>query len=98
MDSVTVGPDDNLFEVLGHSPEEAANLLVRSKLVGELRQFIREKDMSLRKAADFFGTTHSRINDLMQGRIDKFGIDYLINLLARTGKRVTIHVEDPAGA
>ena len=94
MKSVHVNPDENIFEVLGFEAEEAANLLIRSQLMGELKQYIRDKEMSLREAADFFGTSHPRISDLMQGRINKFKIDYLIGLLSKTGKRVTLQIED----
>ena len=94
-DRVVVGPNDNIFEVLGRSPEEATNLLMRSQIMGELRQFIRDEEMSLRSAADFFGVSHPRISDLMKGRIDKFKIDYLLNLLVKTGKKATLHIEQP---
>ena len=93
MKKVTVSPDENIFEVLGSHPDEAANLLIRSQLMGELKQYILDNQLSLRKAASFFEVTHPRISDLMQGRIDKFGIDYLVNLLAKAGKRVTIQIE-----
>lgn len=96
MKSVRVGPDENIFEVLGFEGEEAANLLIRSQLMGEIKQYIRDKEMSLRAAAEHFGTSHPRISDLMQGRIDKFKIDYLIGLLSKTGKRVKIQIEDLA--
>ena len=94
MKSVTVGPNDNIFEVLGFEAEEAANLLIRSRIMSELQQFIKDSEMTLRGAADHFGVSHPRISDLMKGRIDKFKIDYLVNLLSKTGKRMTIHIED----
>ncbi len=94
MEQVKVDADDNIFEVLGFEADEAANLLIRSQLMGELKQYIRDQDLSLRKAAKFFDTSHARVSDLMQGRIDKFKIDYLVNLLAKIGKRVKIHIED----
>ncbi len=94
MKSVIVGPDDNIFEVLGFDTEEAANLLIRSQLMGEIKQFIRDNKMSLREAAEYFGTSHPRINNLMQGRINQFKIDYLIVLLYKTGKSVKLQIED----
>ena len=86
MNSVRVSLEGNIFEVLGFDKGEAANLLIRSNLMGIIRQYVRDEGMSLRKATAFFGTSHSRISDLMQGRIEKFTIDYLINLLAQTEK------------
>ena len=93
-----VSAGDNIFETLGHAPEEAANLLIRSRLMGELKQFIRDNKMSLRKAATFFDISHPRISDLMKGRIDRFGIDYLVDMAHKAGKRVTILIEDVESA
>ena len=98
MKKVTVSPTQNIFEVLGRHPDEAANLLIRSRLMGELRQYITENKLSLRKAAALFDVAHPRISDLMQGRIDKFGIDYLVNLLSKVGKSVTVQVENKKDA
>ncbi len=98
MKKIVVNQDQNIFEVLGRNPEEAANLLIRSQLMGELKQYILDNNLSLRKAAVFFEVTHPRISDLLQGRIDKFGIDYLVNMLTKTGKRVTIQIEDVSEA
>lgn len=97
MKKVIVSPTQNIFEVLGRHPDEAANLLLRSRLMGELKQYIIENKLSLRKAAALFDVAHPRISDLMQSRIDKFGIDYLVNLLAKIGKRVTVQIEDQKG-
>lgn len=94
MKKETVGPGSNVFEALGRSPEVAANLLIRSQLMGNLKQYIKDNGMSLRVAGDFFGIAHPRISDLMQGNIDKFTIDYLVNMTCKTGKRVTLIVED----
>ena len=42
------------------------------------------------QAADVFGIQQSRISDLMRGKIDKFTIDKLVNMLARIGKTVKV--------
>ena len=92
MKSVRVKSTENIFEALGFEKEEADSLLIRSQLLGEIKQYIRDSEMSLRSAATFFGVSHPRISDIMQGRIDKFKIDYLVDLLGKTGKRVTINI------
>ena len=68
-------------------------MLMRADLMIELERFIREEKLSQRKAADFFGVHQPRINDLMNGRIEKFSVDVLLNMLQTTGKRVRIRVE-----
>ena len=51
MNGVTVNPDENIFEVLGHKKEEASNLLIRSQLMGEVKQYIRDNGMTLRSCS-----------------------------------------------
>lgn len=88
--------DDNIFAEFGYSEHEAINLQIRSSLILELSEFIKDKGMTQRQAAAFFGIHPPRINDLMNRRIDKFTIDALVNLAARTGKRITIKLEEAA--
>lgn len=89
-----VEPSDNIFEVLGFEKEEAENLRIRARLMQEITSFIKDKDMTIRGAAAFFGVSHPRISDLQKGRINKFKIDYLLELLSKAGKRMTIQIED----
>ena len=93
MNEHVVGPNDNVFESLGFDREEAANLLIRSNLMIEITKFIQSNDLSLRKAGEYFGVNHSRINDILKGDIDKFTIDYLVNMLSRAGKEVNVSVQ-----
>lgn len=98
MDKTIISKDENIFEALGFEKKEAANLLIRADLVHELVKFIKENKLSLRKAADFFDVSHSRINDLHQGRLDQFTIDYLVNLISKTGKTVRLRLEEKKAA
>ncbi len=89
----SVKSSGNVFEDLGFEKAEAANMLMRADLMIELERFIREEKLSQRKAANFFGVHQPRINDLMNGRTEKFSVDVLLNMLQTTGKRVRIQVE-----
>ena len=80
----------NVFEDLGFERGEAANMLMRADLMIEIEWYIRDEGMSQRRAAEFFGVHQGRINDLMNGRIEKFSVDMLLNMLRATGKRVRI--------
>jgi hypothetical protein len=48
---------DNVFEDLGFSPSEAANLKVRADLLLDLRQYIHAQGWTQTQAAEFFGET-----------------------------------------
>ena len=92
----TVQSTESLFEAFGYSPNEAANLEIRADWMLALERYIRDEKMTQREAARFFGIHQPRINDLMKRRIDKFTIDALINMLAKTGKSVKIEIQEPA--
>lgn len=66
----------------------AQNLKIRSELMITLRQYIEDAGLGQKEAAEVFGICQPRISDLMRGKIDKFTIDKLVNMLARIGKTV----------
>ena len=43
-----------------------------------------------REAAKRFGITQPRLNDVLRGRIDKFSLDALVNMLAHAGMREVV--------
>ncbi|MBX2822361.1 MAG: helix-turn-helix domain-containing protein [Rhodothermaceae bacterium] len=98
MDKNRVGPNDNIFEALGFKKEEAANLKIRAKLMAELTRYIRDEGLSLRKAGEVFDIAHPRVNDLLQGNIDKFTIDYLVNMMTKIGKEVSVNIKQRKAA
>ncbi|MDW8469831.1 MAG: XRE family transcriptional regulator [Burkholderiales bacterium] len=52
--------------------------------------------MTQRKAASRFGVTQPRLNDLLRGKIEKFSLDALVNMLAHAGMRVEVRVKKAA--
>jgi len=78
----------NVFEALEDDPAMAQNLKIRSELMIALRQYIEDAALDQKEAAEVFGVHQPRISDLMRGKIDKFTIDKLVNMLARIGKTV----------
>ncbi|MET0108352.1 MAG: XRE family transcriptional regulator [Candidatus Thiodiazotropha sp.] len=78
----------NVFEALEDDPAMAQNLKIRSELMITLRQYIEDAGLDQKEAAEVFGVYQPRISDLMRGKIDKFTIDKLVNMLARIGKTV----------
>jgi len=80
----------NVFEALEDDPAMAQNLKIRSELMVSLRTYIEGEGLGQKKAAEVFGVHQPRISDLMRGKIDKFTIDMLVNMLARIGKTVKL--------
>ncbi|MDD4275086.1 MAG: XRE family transcriptional regulator [Desulfobacter postgatei] len=87
----------NVFKDLGFSQEESDKLIIKSKLMMEIESFIKNKGMTQAHAAELMGVTRPRISDVMRGKIDKFTIDALVDMLSKAGLQVAVTVKH-AGA
>ena len=87
----------NIFEDLGFDRQEATNLKIRADLMLDLRKFIQDRNWTQTEAAEFFGETQPRISNLMNGDIDRFGIDKLVQMLSCAGMNVRVLVTPKAG-
>lgn len=85
---------DNVFLDLGFSADEAQNLLLRSELMSKVRTIAR--GMTQQEAANLLGITQPRLNLLLKGKIEKFSLDALVNMLAKAGMHVKLTVRKAA--
>ena len=95
---------ENVFTDLGFSPKEAAALQTKSRrivseklaikesLMTELSTWIDEKKLKQHDAAMILGITRPRVSDVVHKKTVKFTIDALVDMLARTGKRVELAI------
>jgi predicted XRE-type DNA-binding protein len=82
----------NVFRDLGLGQEEAEHLRLRSTLMGAVRQLMADRHLTQAKAASLFGVTQPRMSDLVRGKIERFSIDGLIEMLSRAGVHVEMRV------
>ncbi len=82
----------NVFTDLGFEPEEALNLKVRSDLMIEISKLIEERGLTQTAAADLLRVTQPRISDLVRGKIDRFSVDSLLEMLGHAGVNVSFVV------
>ncbi len=95
MSNITKG-SDNIFKDLGFEDEEAINLKIRADLMIDLQRFVKAKNWTQAEAAAFFSETQPRISNLMNGDIDRFSIDKLVQMLDRAGMEICISVTSKA--
>jgi predicted XRE-type DNA-binding protein len=86
----TKSAGQNVFLDLGFPALEAENMRVRADLMIELIRIVRSRRLTQISAAKLFGVSQPRVSDLTTGKIDRFSIDALIEMLARAGRRVEI--------
>ena len=84
---------ESVWDALGFSPQEAANLEARSELMMQLRSIIKENGWTQAVAAKRCGVSQPRINDLLRGKINKFSIDALVNMATALGRRVDFELK-----
>ena len=82
----------NVFRDLGFAPAEAHNLLLRSELMTRIERLVKRSGMTQKESARVLGVTQPRLNDLLKGRIDKFSLDALVNMLGHAKLRVEIKI------
>jgi predicted XRE-type DNA-binding protein len=83
----------NVWDAIADTPQEAANLRVRSDLMREITAIIDESGWTQVEAAKHCGVTQPRINDLLRGRISRFSLDALVNVATALGRRVHVELE-----
>ena len=96
MSKVTVERFANVWDGIADTPEEAANLTLRSELMDEIETIIKRNGWTQKEAAKRCGVTQPRINDLLRGRISRFSIDALVNIASALGRKVRVSLDDAA--
>ena len=85
----------SVFGDLGFSPAESRNLHLRSQVMTALRKFIEKERLSQADAAALLNVTQPRISDLTRGKISRFSLDTLVNMLTDAGLEVDLRIKQP---
>jgi predicted XRE-type DNA-binding protein len=86
----------SVWDAIEDTPEQAANMKLRSLLMIALKEHIIRAGMSQAQAARLFGVTQPRVSDLMRGKISLFALDALVNMATAAGLRIEMRVLDAA--
>jgi predicted XRE-type DNA-binding protein len=86
----------NVFADLGFSPSESRNLRIRSEMMTALRKFIEKEGLTQADAAKRLKVTQPRISDLTRGKISRFSLDTLVNMLSDAGLEVGLRIKPPS--
>lgn len=88
----------SIFDDLGFDEAEAENLKIRAALMRNIEQYIKENNLTQSQAAELMGVTQPRISNLIKGKINKFTIDMLVNMLARAHVSVALVIDNQIAA
>ncbi|MGR3469051.1 MAG: helix-turn-helix domain-containing protein [Shimia sp.] len=95
-DKMEIQSFDSVWDAIEDTPEEAANMRLRSELLIAVEQEVRSWGLTQAEAAERLGVTQPRLNDLLRGKIAKFSLNALVDLAARAGLTVKLDVEKAA--
>ena len=82
----------NVWDALTDTPEEAANMTMRSNLIIAIQQKVGGWKVTQAEAARRLRVTQPRLNDLLRNKIDKFSLDMLIGLAGIAGITVRLDI------
>jgi predicted XRE-type DNA-binding protein len=86
----------NVWDAIEDSPEEAATMTMRSDVMIAIKDQVRGWNTTQANAARRLAITQPRLNDLLNGKINKFSLDTLLTLATRAGLKVKIEVRSAA--
>jgi predicted XRE-type DNA-binding protein len=76
---------EDIFKAIEDDPAVAENLRLRAQMMAMLRDAIKTRGLTQTAAAKLLNVAQPRISDLTTGKIERFTIDALVNMLARAG-------------
>ena len=76
---------NSVWDALFDDPGEKAVLEIKSRLMDEIRHYLKHERLTQEKAAEMLGISQPRISDISTGKISKFTIDALVGILAKAG-------------
>lgn len=87
---------ESVWDAVEDTSQEAEIMKMRSGLMIEIKQYIKQKGLNQTQAAQLFGVTQPRISDLMRGKINLFGLDSLIQMVLTAGLKVEVRLAEAA--
>ena len=93
--TITRGSGD-IFADLSFSPAESRNLRIRSQMMTALRELIEKENLTQSDAAKRLKVSQPRVSDLIRGKVSRFSLDTLVNMLGDAGLEVDFRIKAPS--
>lgn len=86
----------SVWDAIEDTSEQAENMKLRAALMTALKDRLARNGISQAQAAELFGVTQPRVSDLVRGKIDRFGLDALVNMATAAGLQVELRILESA--
>ena len=82
----------SVWNALEDDPVRVENLKLRSSLMIEIAERIKDQGLTQTQAAEVLHITQPRVSALLKGKINDFRLDSLVDMAHRLGMQVSINV------
>jgi predicted XRE-type DNA-binding protein len=82
----------SVWDALEDDPVRRENLKLRSTLMMEIAERIKDQGLTQIQAAEVLHITQPRVSALLKGKINDFRLDSLVDMAHRLGMHVSINV------
>ena len=82
----------SVWDALEEDPVRQENLKLRSALMMEIAERIKDQGVTQAQAAEVLHITQPRVSDILKGKINDFRLDSLVDMAHRLGMHVSINV------
>ena len=82
----------SVWDALEDDPVRVENLKLRSVLLMEIAEKIQSMELTQAKTGEILRINQPRVSALLQGKIDQFRLDSLVDMAHRLGLNVSILV------
>lgn len=82
----------SVWNALEDDPVRRENLKLRSALMMEITERIKEQGLTQTQSAEILHITQPRVSALLKGKINDFRLDSLVDMAHRSGMHVSINV------
>lgn len=82
----------SVWDALEDDPVRQENLKLRSALMMEIAERIKDQGLTQTQAAEVLHITQPRVSALLNGKINAFRLDSLVDMAHRLGMHVSINV------
>lgn len=82
----------SVWEAIEDDPIRVENLKLRSVLLMQIAEAVRASGFTQAKASEILCINQPRVSALLQGKIDQFRLDSLVDMAHRLGLSVTVQV------
>ena len=82
----------SVWDAIEDDPVRQENLKLRSTLMMQIAERIKEQGLTQTQAAEVLHITQPRVSALLKGKINHFRLDSLVDMAHRLGMHVSINV------